>query len=49
MEGERRRLQGVCKNVPTIEIEAKDFPQYCQKGSCYDEVMLEGWIGRSRR
>ncbi|HDX8369829.1 TPA: phosphoethanolamine--lipid A transferase [Aeromonas dhakensis] len=34
--------KGVCKNVPTIEIEAKDFPQYCQKGSCYDEVMLEG-------
>lgn len=32
----------MCKNVPTIEIEAKDFPQYCQKGSCYDEVMLEG-------
>ncbi|MFS1164272.1 phosphoethanolamine transferase, partial [Aeromonas salmonicida] len=34
--------KGVCKNVPTIDIEAKAFPQYCQQGSCYDEVMLEG-------
>ncbi|MEG0006629.1 MAG: phosphoethanolamine--lipid A transferase [Aeromonas sp.] len=34
--------KGVCKNVPTIEIEPKQFPAYCQGDSCYDEVLLQG-------
>jgi lipid A ethanolaminephosphotransferase len=34
--------KGVCKNVPTIEIEPKQFPDYCQGDSCYDEVLLQG-------
>ena len=34
--------KGVCKNVPTIEIQPKQFPDYCQGDSCYDEVLLQG-------
>lgn len=34
--------KGVCKNVPTIEIEPKQFPAYCEGDSCYDEVLLQG-------
>ncbi|MCH7371419.1 MULTISPECIES: phosphoethanolamine transferase [Aeromonas] len=34
--------KGVCNNVPTIEIEPKQFPQYCEGDSCYDEVLLQG-------
>ena len=34
--------KGVCNNVPTLEIEPKAFPQYCEGDSCYDEVLLQG-------
>lgn len=34
--------KGVCKNVPTIEIQPKQFPAYCEGDSCYDEVLLQG-------
>ncbi|MGY3883997.1 phosphoethanolamine transferase [Aeromonas aquatica] len=34
--------KGVCNNVPTIEVEPKQFPQYCEGDSCYDEVLLQG-------
>ncbi|MGL5813625.1 MAG: phosphoethanolamine transferase [Aeromonas sp.] len=34
--------KGVCKNVPTIEIEPKQYPGLCKGGSCYDEVLLQG-------
>lgn len=32
----------VCKNVPTIEIEPKQYPDFCKGGSCYDAVLLQG-------
>lgn len=32
----------VCKNVPTIEIEPKQYPDFCQGDSCYDAVLLQG-------
>ncbi len=34
--------KGVCKNVPTIEIEPKAFPAYCSGNACHDEVLLQG-------
>ena len=34
--------KGVCDKVPTIEIEPKQFPTYCEGDSCYDEVLLQG-------
>ena len=34
--------KGVCNNVPTLEIEPKTFPEYCEGDSCYDEVLLQG-------
>ncbi|QXC28868.1 phosphoethanolamine--lipid A transferase [Aeromonas sp. FDAARGOS 1409] len=34
--------KGVCKHVPTIEIEPKAFPQYCEGDACHDEVLLQG-------
>ncbi|QXB53562.1 phosphoethanolamine transferase [Aeromonas sp. FDAARGOS 1415] len=34
--------KGVCKHVPTIEIEPKAFPQYCEGEACHDEVLLQG-------
>ncbi|WP_429026994.1 phosphoethanolamine transferase [Aeromonas media] len=34
--------KGVCNHVPTLEIEPKTFPEYCEGDSCYDEVLLQG-------
>ena len=34
--------KGVCNHVPTLEIEPKTLPEYCEGDSCYDEVLLQG-------
>ncbi|USV58772.1 phosphoethanolamine transferase [Aeromonas encheleia] len=34
--------KGACKNVPTIEIEPKQYPDFCDGTTCYDEVLLQG-------
>uniref|UniRef100_UPI002B484287 phosphoethanolamine transferase n=1 Tax=Aeromonas caviae TaxID=648 RepID=UPI002B484287 len=33
--------KGVCDRVPNIEIEPKDHPKFCDKNTCYDEVVLQ--------
>ncbi|MGU5696415.1 MCR-3-related phosphoethanolamine--lipid A transferase [Aeromonas allosaccharophila] len=33
--------KGVCDRVPNIEIQPKDHPQFCDKNTCYDEVVLQ--------
>uniref|UniRef100_UPI00051BED2E phosphoethanolamine transferase n=1 Tax=Aeromonas finlandensis TaxID=1543375 RepID=UPI00051BED2E len=33
--------KGVCDRVPNIEIKPKDHPQFCDKNTCYDEVVLQ--------
>ena len=33
--------KGVCDRVPNIEIKPKDYPKFCDKNTCYDEVVLQ--------
>ncbi|MGL6336868.1 phosphoethanolamine transferase [Aeromonas jandaei] len=33
--------KGVCDRVPHVEINPKDYPQLCDKNTCYDEVLLQ--------
>ncbi|HHQ4620157.1 TPA: MCR-3-related phosphoethanolamine--lipid A transferase, partial [Aeromonas veronii] len=33
--------KGVCDRVPNIEIKPKDHPKFCDKNTCYDEVVLQ--------
>ncbi|ORJ14241.1 hydrolase (plasmid) [Aeromonas salmonicida] len=33
--------KGVCDRVPNIEIKPKDYPKFCDKNTCYDEVLLQ--------
>ena len=33
--------KGVCDRVPNIEIKPKDYPTFCDKNTCYDEVVLQ--------
>lgn len=33
--------KGVCDRVPNIEIKPKEFPLFCDKITCHDEVMLQ--------
>ncbi|MGY3854805.1 MCR-3-related phosphoethanolamine--lipid A transferase [Aeromonas aquatilis] len=33
--------KGVCNRVPNIEIKPKDYPKFCDKNTCYDEVLLQ--------
>jgi lipid A ethanolaminephosphotransferase len=33
--------KGVCDRVPNIVVKPKDHPQFCDKSTCYDEVVLQ--------
>ena len=33
--------KGVCDRVPNVEIKPKDNPKFCDKNTCYDEVLLQ--------
>ena len=33
--------KGVCDRVPNIEVKPKDYPKFCDKNTCYDEVVLQ--------
>lgn len=33
--------KGVCDRVSNIEIKPKDYPKFCDKNTCYDEVVLQ--------
>ncbi|MGL6417859.1 MCR-3-related phosphoethanolamine--lipid A transferase [Aeromonas allosaccharophila] len=33
--------KGVCDRVQNIEIKPKDHPKFCDKNTCYDEVVLQ--------
>ncbi|PKQ75083.1 MCR-3-related phosphoethanolamine--lipid A transferase [Aeromonas sobria] len=33
--------KGICDRVPNIEIKPKDYPKFCDKNTCYDEVLLQ--------
>ncbi|MGY3854804.1 MCR-3-related phosphoethanolamine--lipid A transferase [Aeromonas aquatilis] len=34
--------KGVCDRVPNVEVKPKDHPKFCDKNTCYDEVVLQG-------
>ncbi|WP_323944361.1 MCR-3-related phosphoethanolamine--lipid A transferase [Aeromonas hydrophila] len=34
--------KGVCDRVPNMVVKPKDHPKFCDKNTCYDEVVLEG-------
>ncbi|MFS1150589.1 phosphoethanolamine transferase, partial [Enterococcus faecalis] len=34
--------KGVCDRVPNMVVNPKDHPKFCDKNTCYDEVVLEG-------
>ncbi|WP_417810899.1 phosphoethanolamine transferase [Thalassospira alkalitolerans] len=34
--------KGACDRTPSVELRAKDFPEFCGNGTCHDEVMLAG-------